>query len=224
MKRESLIWLIVVAIAAIYMIFRVSTTGMGIGYVEMADGDQIPSNSWAVMAGAGEVIVWAKKVAEAHGQISAKGGSRGGDGGFVETSAKTIDVTADVSVGPGDGGSVGTWLIDPINVDIVETVPVDPTDPFLELFEMDDGLTVTFAPGGEPNTPGPTSFVSAASLEGALGQGGNVVVTTEDCGTTQGITKGVIYRGEKVEVRLADSIRGRVSRTNIVDHGRNWFA
>jgi DNA-directed RNA polymerase subunit beta' len=45
----------------------------------------------------------------------------------------------------------------------------------------------------------------------------NVVVTMHDCGTTQGITKGVIYRGEKVEVRLADSIRGRVSRTNIVN-------
>ncbi len=45
----------------------------------------------------------------------------------------------------------------------------------------------------------------------------NVVVTMEDCGTTQGITKGVIYRGEKVEVRLADSINGRVSRQNIVN-------
>jgi DNA-directed RNA polymerase subunit beta' len=45
----------------------------------------------------------------------------------------------------------------------------------------------------------------------------NVVVTTHDCGTSQGITKSVIYRGEKVEVRLADTIRGRVSRTNIVN-------
>jgi DNA-directed RNA polymerase subunit beta' len=45
----------------------------------------------------------------------------------------------------------------------------------------------------------------------------NVVVTLHDCGTTQGITKGVIYRGEKVEVSLADSVRGRVSRTNIVN-------
>lgn len=45
----------------------------------------------------------------------------------------------------------------------------------------------------------------------------NVVITQQDCGTTQGITKGVIYRGEKVEVQLADSIRGRVSRTNIVN-------
>src|SRR4051812_22530225 len=45
----------------------------------------------------------------------------------------------------------------------------------------------------------------------------NVVVTMENCGTTQGITKGVIYRGEKVEVRLADTIRGRVSRQSIVN-------
>ncbi|MDG3007082.1 DNA-directed RNA polymerase subunit beta' [Paludisphaera sp. Pla2] len=45
----------------------------------------------------------------------------------------------------------------------------------------------------------------------------NVVITIEDCGTSQGITKGVIYKGEKVEVSLAQSIRGRVSRVNIVD-------
>jgi DNA-directed RNA polymerase subunit beta' len=45
----------------------------------------------------------------------------------------------------------------------------------------------------------------------------NVVITLDDCGTTQSITKGIIYRGEKVEVGLADSIRGRVSRQNIVN-------
>ena len=45
----------------------------------------------------------------------------------------------------------------------------------------------------------------------------NVVVTLEDCGSTQGITKGVVYRGEKVEVRLSEAINGRVSRQNIVN-------
>jgi DNA-directed RNA polymerase subunit beta' len=45
----------------------------------------------------------------------------------------------------------------------------------------------------------------------------NVVVTMEDCGTTQGITKGVVYRGEKVEVRLAAAINGRVALKNIVN-------
>ncbi|MDA7950046.1 MAG: DNA-directed RNA polymerase subunit beta' [Pirellulaceae bacterium] len=45
----------------------------------------------------------------------------------------------------------------------------------------------------------------------------NVVVTIEDCGTTQGTTKSVVYRGENVEVSLADAIKGRVSRQNIVN-------
>src|SRR5436190_10875806 len=43
----------------------------------------------------------------------------------------------------------------------------------------------------------------------------NVVVTLHDCGTTQGITKGVLDKGEEVERSLAESIRGRVSRNNI---------
>ena len=45
----------------------------------------------------------------------------------------------------------------------------------------------------------------------------NMVITQHDCGTTKGLTRGVVYRGEKVEVGLADAIRGRVSRTNIVN-------
>ncbi|RMF87866.1 MAG: DNA-directed RNA polymerase subunit beta', partial [Planctomycetota bacterium] len=45
----------------------------------------------------------------------------------------------------------------------------------------------------------------------------NVVITCHDCGTTQGITKGIIYRGEKVEVKLSDAIWGRVARSNIVN-------
>ena len=45
----------------------------------------------------------------------------------------------------------------------------------------------------------------------------NVVVTMEDCGTTRGISKGVIYRGEQVEVRISVALRGRVSRQNIVN-------
>src|SRR5437868_795305 len=43
----------------------------------------------------------------------------------------------------------------------------------------------------------------------------NVVVTLHDCGTTQGITKGVVYKGEEIERSLSDSIRGRVSRNAI---------
>jgi DNA-directed RNA polymerase subunit beta' len=43
----------------------------------------------------------------------------------------------------------------------------------------------------------------------------NVVVTMEDCGTTQGVAKGVVYKGEEIERSLSESIRGRVSRNPI---------
>jgi DNA-directed RNA polymerase subunit beta' len=43
----------------------------------------------------------------------------------------------------------------------------------------------------------------------------NVVVTMMDCGTTQGVAKGVVYKGEEIERSLSDSIRGRVSRNPI---------
>ncbi|MGE3163342.1 MAG: DNA-directed RNA polymerase subunit beta' [Planctomycetota bacterium] len=45
----------------------------------------------------------------------------------------------------------------------------------------------------------------------------NVVITNRDCGTLNGITKEVVYRGDKVEVALSQCIRGRVSRTTIRD-------
>ncbi|HLF93207.1 MAG TPA: DNA-directed RNA polymerase subunit beta' [Planctomycetota bacterium] len=45
----------------------------------------------------------------------------------------------------------------------------------------------------------------------------SVVVASQDCGTLNGITKGVVYKGEKVEVSLAQSLHGRVSRDNITD-------
>ena len=40
----------------------------------------------------------------------------------------------------------------------------------------------------------------------------NVVITTHDCGSTQGITKRAIYKGEEIERSLSETIRGRVSR------------
>ena len=45
----------------------------------------------------------------------------------------------------------------------------------------------------------------------------NVVITMEDCGTVRGITKGMVTRGEHVEVSLAIAVNGRVSRQNIVN-------
>ncbi len=43
----------------------------------------------------------------------------------------------------------------------------------------------------------------------------NVIVSCHDCGTIHGITKGVLYKGEEVDIALAESIVGRVARDTI---------
>ncbi len=45
----------------------------------------------------------------------------------------------------------------------------------------------------------------------------NVVITMPDCGTLNGITKGIMFKGEDIEVPLAETITGRVARDNILD-------
>ena len=45
----------------------------------------------------------------------------------------------------------------------------------------------------------------------------NVIVTSHDCGTVNGISKSAVYRGDRVEVPLHRIITGRVSLNNIVD-------
>ncbi|MGE0192263.1 MAG: DNA-directed RNA polymerase subunit beta' [Planctomycetota bacterium] len=45
----------------------------------------------------------------------------------------------------------------------------------------------------------------------------NVVISREDCGTLNGISKGAVYKGDKLEVSLAQAIRGRVARDTIID-------
>jgi DNA-directed RNA polymerase subunit beta' len=52
----------------------------------------------------------------------------------------------------------------------------------------------------------------------------NVVVTMHDCGTTKGVTKVAIYKGEEIERSLSEAIRGRVARNAIMDRGEQIVA
>ncbi len=66
----------------------------------------------------GRAIIWADEVTGFYGNISARGGSNGGDGGFVEVSGKhnlSFDGTVDVSASQGNWG---TLLLDPENITI----------------------------------------------------------------------------------------------------------
>ena len=66
----------------------------------------------------GKVIVWADKSTRAYGKISAKGGAQGGDGGFVETSARQLDTSGIQVNASASHGKAGEWLLDPNDITI----------------------------------------------------------------------------------------------------------
>ena len=94
----------------------------------------------------GKVIVWSDESTLFYGSISARGGSRGGNGGFVETSGHYLDFQGTVSTLAPRGGS-GTLLLDPTEA----------------------ASTKNPAPGGG-RTAGSTPFVSFSA--GTTGDGG----------------------------------------------------
>ena len=68
----------------------------------------------------GKVIVWADDVTRFYGSISAKGGEQSGDGGFVETSGKSfLDVNGGTADTRASNGNLGTWLLDPTNIQVI---------------------------------------------------------------------------------------------------------
>ncbi|NEP14856.1 MAG: filamentous hemagglutinin N-terminal domain-containing protein [Symploca sp. SIO2C1] len=73
----------------------------------------------------GKVILWGDKVTGFLGNITARGGSSSGDGGFVEVSGKQdliFDGTVDVGA---TNGSWGTLLLDPTNI-LISNTPSTP--------------------------------------------------------------------------------------------------
>ena len=68
----------------------------------------------------GKVIVWADDTTRAFGNISARGGERGGNGGLVETSGKKFLSVAGAKVDTrAVQGLTGNWLLDPTDITIV---------------------------------------------------------------------------------------------------------
>ena len=115
-------------------------------------------------------------VTEAYGNIRARGGVNGGNGGQVETSGAAVNTRLAAADGTlthrgvvdasarAAGGQSGTWTLDPYNVTISDaTATVSP-------------VNGSFVPSG------PGANVNAADLAAALNGGTNVEITT---GTAQ---------------------------------------
>jgi len=45
----------------------------------------------------------------------------------------------------------------------------------------------------------------------------NCVITRKNCGTVAGVTKNIVYKGDKVDIPLSQTIRGRTSLENVVN-------
>ena len=66
----------------------------------------------------GELIFWSTDATSVHGSLSSRGGSQGGDGGFIETSAHWLDVSGISASTYAPQGLTGNWLLDPYSITI----------------------------------------------------------------------------------------------------------
>jgi len=104
----------------------------------------------------GRVILWADEATGFWGEISARGGPQGGAGGFVEVSGKqqlVFEGNADLTA---TAGPLGTLLLDPFNIFIVEDNGPDDS-------EISDGEILL------DDAPGSTLTISADELEDFTG-------------------------------------------------------
>ncbi|OYX77019.1 MAG: hypothetical protein B7Y82_11690 [Sphingomonadales bacterium 32-65-25] len=112
----------------------------------------------------GNVVVWSDKATRYAGNISARGGAAGGNGGFAEVSGKKfLDFTGSVNL-RAPMGLAGTLLLDPYNLTISTS--------------SSSNVTGTDATGDD-------SVLAVSALVAAL-DAGNVVVTTGTNGTQDG--------------------------------------
>lgn len=130
---------------------------------------QINVDAQKVGAG-GTAILWADERTEAHGRISARGGEQGGDGGFVETSARYLSVAAARVDTRSPMGRTGSWLLDPSDIYIGSGTPSVLNIP---------GNPITFYGGSSFN------YLDKTTLEAALGSS-NVLVDATSLGPGPG--------------------------------------
>ena len=101
----------------------------------------------------GKVILWADDTTYFYGGISAIGGYKNGDGGFVETSGKNyldFDGRVDVAAINGMGGTV---LLDPTSITLLSGVDSNSTgftagSNISELFSEDSSNATVLNPDG----------------------------------------------------------------------------
>ena len=147
-------------------------------------GSGVTISADAITAGnGGKVAVWSDDATWFYGNISARGGALGGDGGYVETSVGASGqgiLTAAGSVNAGaPAGKGGTWLLDPNDITISTggTGNIGTQNlPFLTTYySTDDNAVLTNSTLGAALTNGTTVVVQTRS-NNPIQQNGDITV------------------------------------------------
>ena len=123
----------------------------------------------------GTVAVWADDYTNFAGNISARGGATGGNGGYVETSGHQLLSLTDNNGNTGyvdasaPNGTAGTWLLDPADL----TITTSTSNTTTETNTPSSGDT-TYIPNGSATT----SDILNTTIDTALNAGTNVYLTT----------------------------------------------
>ncbi|EPF4261552.1 filamentous hemagglutinin, partial [Escherichia coli] len=134
--------------------------------VVMQDGARIDVSA-TQQGNGGTAVLWSESFTNFRGQISAKGGENGGNGGQVETSSHgNLQAFGSVSASA-KKGKAGNWLLDPIDMEIVGSAGSNAAD------ETEDDSGKIFSPGSATH-----SQVSNTSINSELNSGTSVTILT----------------------------------------------
>jgi len=90
--------------------------------VDIAAGTEIKADATDNGDG-GSIAVWSETATTSIGAFSARGGANGGNGGFVETSAREeINIDGTLIDTSAAKGNLGTWLIDPTSLTVTSAM------------------------------------------------------------------------------------------------------
>src|SRR5262249_9902986 len=117
----------------------------------------------------GKVVVWSDDITRFYGNISAKGGPQGGNGGFVETSSRNVLDSSGSVDASAPRGVAGQWLLDPFNLTISNNANAN----------VNTTATTFDAAATGAN-------VQAVQIQNALNNGTSVTVTTGAAGAEAG--------------------------------------
>jgi filamentous hemagglutinin family protein len=130
----------------------------------------------------GKIIYWADNKNVFQGQVEAKGGAQGGNGGFVETSGKNI-LQASGSVNAlAAHGQAGQWLLDPNNITIQGT-------------GSDTNIGNN---AGTYSSSNDSAIVTASTIQSALNNGTSVTIQTTSSGSNTQIGNINIASGTQI--------------------------